>query len=124
MDHFPFVYQILVCSYDCDKGQTLRHRCAGVGFAENYTDALRQIEEKEGDDLECIEHLELIGDGDQNIIDIDPKWVPALIHDEDLFWGEDLSNPPSNLGLRRAGRIATEVHAKSYFQKKGKKNEP
>ena len=121
MNHYPFVYQIIVCYYDADKGQNLRHRCAGVGFADSYTDAVKQIEDSEGDDLECIEHVEMIGDRDQTLIEIDPKWVPDLIHNEDLFWGEDLSNPPTNYGLRRAKHTATEVYAKQYFQKKGEK---
>ena len=122
-NHYPFCYQILVSYYDADEGRNLRHRCAGVGFADSYIDAVAQIEEQEGEDLECIEHIEFIGERDQKLINIDPAWIPDLIHNEHLFWGEDLSNPPVNWGLREAKYINTEVYASEYFHKEAEKND-
>lgn len=78
-NHYPFVYQATVAWYD---GESNHYRIAGVGFCESFTDAVRQLEEKEGETLQCIEHLEIIGEKDETLIDIHPNWVRSLCEDD------------------------------------------
>lgn len=89
MNHFPFVYQATVYWYE--DGETSNYRIAGVGFCDSFTDAMRQIEEREGETLVSIEYLELIGERDETIIDIPPSWVKPLSETEVCDMWEDLT---------------------------------
>ena len=89
MNHFPFVYQATVFWYEDDKSSN--YRIAGLGFCEDFTDAMRQIEEREGDALVSIEYLELIGERDETIIDIPPAWVKPISETEVCDMWEDLT---------------------------------
>lgn len=78
--HFPYIYQATVCWYE--DGEAKHYRVAGLGFCEDFTDAMHQIEAREGDNLESIEHLELIGERDETIIEIPVKAVKDILeHD-------------------------------------------
>lgn len=78
-NQFAFVYQATVAWYDADEGKSCHYRIAGLGFCEDFTDAVRQIEEKEGNILESIEHIELLGEKGDTLIDIPSKFVRPLI---------------------------------------------
>ena len=79
-DHFPFVYQATLCWWDEETHSNKHYRIAGLGFCSSYTDAVAQIEKREGKDLESIEHVEIIGERDETIIEISPDWVPSFLH--------------------------------------------
>ena len=83
-NQFAFVYQATVAWYDADEGKSRHYRIAGLGFCTDFTDAVRQIEEKEGDTLESIEHLELLGDNGDTLIEIPSPWVKRLIDRDPL----------------------------------------
>lgn len=79
-NHYPFVYQATVFWCEPDDDYKVHHyRIAGLGFCDSYTDAVAQIEAREGEYLESIEHLELIGERDETIIEISPTWVRPII---------------------------------------------
>ena len=80
MPNYPFVYQATIAWYE--DGKSSHYRVAGVGFCSSFADATRQIEEREGENLESIEHLEMIGDRDETLIQIHPGWVRPLIDTE------------------------------------------
>ena len=79
-----FIYQATVCWYDEDDRKNHHYRIAGLGFCENFTDAIRQIEDYEGDNLESIEHLELLGEKGDSLIQIPSKCVRPIIENEAL----------------------------------------
>ena len=76
-NQFAFVYQATICWYE--DGESHHYRIAGLGFCTDFTDAVRQLEEKEGDTLESIEHIELLGEKGDTLIDIPSKFVRPLI---------------------------------------------
>lgn len=78
-NQFAFVYQATVAWYDIDEGKSCHYRIAGLGFCTDFTDAVHQIEEKEGDTLESIEHLEFLGEKGDTLIEIPSAWVKRLI---------------------------------------------
>lgn len=90
MNHYPFVYQATV--FWMDDNEPHNYRIAGVGFCEDFTDAMRQIEESEKDTLVSIEYLELIGDRDDNIIEIPPAWVKSLSQTEPWDMWEEIKH--------------------------------
>ena len=83
-NQFAFVYQATITWYDIDDGESRHYRIAGLGFCTDFTDAVRQIEEKEGDTLESIEHLELLGEKGDTIIEIPSAWVKRIIDRDPL----------------------------------------
>ena len=80
MAHYPFVFQATVGWME--DAEYKHYRIAGIGFCEDYTDAVRQIEAREGDCLDSIEHVEIIGERNDTIVEIDPDWVRPLIDTE------------------------------------------
>lgn len=76
---YPFIYQATVAWYETSEQKTHHYRIAGLGFCDSYTDAIQQIEKREGDTLESIEHLEIIGEKNETIIEIPPRLVRPLI---------------------------------------------
>lgn len=76
---YPFIYQATVAWYDNSEQKSYHYRIAGLGFCDSYTDAVRQIEEREGETLETIEHLEIIGEKGDTIIEIPPRLVRPII---------------------------------------------
>lgn len=70
-----FVYQATVAWYD---GESHHYRIAGLGFAEDFTDAVRQIEAREGETLETIEHIEFVTEKGEPLIEIPSKFVKPL----------------------------------------------
>jgi hypothetical protein len=81
-DRFAFIYQATVSWYE--DGESRRYRIAGLGFCSDFADAVHQIESKEGRDLESIEHLELLGEKNDTIIEIPPSIVKTII-DYDIY---------------------------------------
>lgn len=79
---FAFIYQATVCW--TEEGETRHYRIAGLGFCEDFTDAIRQIEASEGDALDSIEHLELLGEKGDSLIGIPSKCVRPIIEGEAL----------------------------------------
>ena len=73
---YPFIYQATICWYD---GESHHYRIAGLGFAKDFTDAISQIEEREAENLESIEHLEFIGEKDDTLIEISPSMVRPIL---------------------------------------------
>lgn len=78
--HYPFLFQATLCWYDEDIQSNKYYRIAGLGFCTGFADAVSQIEKREGNDLESIEHIELIGERDESIIEIHPDWVYSFLH--------------------------------------------
>lgn len=76
---YPFIYQATVAWYDNSEQKSHHYRIAGLGFCDSYTDAIQQIEEREGETLESIEHLEIIGEKGDTIIEISPRLVRSII---------------------------------------------
>ena len=81
-DRYAFIYQATVSWYE--EGESRRYRIAGLGFCSDFADAVHQIEAKEGRDLESIEHLELLGEKNDTIIEIPPTIVRTII-DYDIY---------------------------------------
>lgn len=79
---FAFIYQATVCW--AEDGKTHHYRIAGLGFCEDFTDAIRQIEAREGDNLDSIEHLELLGEKGDSLIEIPSKCVRPIIENKTL----------------------------------------
>ena len=65
---YPFIYQATISWYEISEHKSHHYRIAGLGFCDSYTDAIQQIEKREGDTLESIEHLEIIGEKNETII--------------------------------------------------------
>lgn len=76
---YPFIYQATVAWYDNSERESHHYRIAGLGFCASYADAIQQIEAREGETLESIEHLEIIGEKNETIIEIPPSLVRAII---------------------------------------------
>lgn len=76
---YPFIYQATIAWYDNSEQKSHHYRIAGLGFCDSYTDAVQQIEEREGETLESIEHLEIIGEKGDTIIEISPRLVRPII---------------------------------------------
>lgn len=79
---YPFIYQATVLWIE--DNETHHYRIAGLGFCEDYVDAVAQIEKREGENLESIEHLEIIGEKGDTIIEIPPNFVRPLIEHDPL----------------------------------------
>ena len=78
--NYPFVYKATLIWNDGPPDFEVHHyRTAGVGFCEDFTDAMRQIESRESDALESIEHLELLEECNEKIIEVPSAWIKALI---------------------------------------------
>lgn len=90
--HYPFVYQAIISWYSEEIRSNKMYRIAGVGFCESLADAASQIEKYEGENLLCIEHLEIIGDPDENLIEIPPRLVETLIHTDSFNMMQPLNS--------------------------------
>lgn len=78
--YYPFLYQATLCWYDEDTQSNKHYRIAGLGFCTGFADAVSQLEKREGNYLETIEHIELIGERNESIIEIHPDWVYSFLH--------------------------------------------
>ena len=79
---YPFIYQATVFWIEGD--EACHYRIAGLGFCEDYVDAVAQIEKREGENLESIEHLEMIGQKGETLIEIPPNLVKLIIEHDPL----------------------------------------
>ena len=93
MKSFPFIYEVTLFWYDYEEkvGHTLK--TAGVGSCINYTNAMKQIEDKYGEELVSIERLESIGEYEntpQTIIPIKTEWVQNFIKENNFDWQKEV----------------------------------
>ena len=91
MRSFPFLFEVTIFWYDDGekKGHTEKH--AGVGSCNSFTDAMRQIEQKYGEEIVSIDNLTSIGEyenTEQTIIPIKKEWVSNFINEDSMLWNE------------------------------------
>ena len=92
MKSFPFIYEVTLSWYDNEKRIGHILKVAGVGSCTNYTNAMKQIEDKYGDELASIERLESIGEYEstpQTVIPIKREWVQSFIKEDNFNWQEE-----------------------------------
>lgn len=93
MKHYPFVYQATVGWFEDEETPNIhfvKYRIAGVGFCKSFTDAASQIETREGENLVSIDHIELIGEEDETLIEIPSTWVRPLIETDSWNYMEEV----------------------------------
>lgn len=61
---YPFTYVVIYYYYDEDTKKNKYFREAGIGFAENYAEAARMLEDTFGEDLVRIVNIFLMESGD------------------------------------------------------------
>lgn len=78
---YPFHYEVIVLD---PTNQTPKHfRESGMGFCENYTEAMNHIENFYGDDLIAVKHLELLEEN--NLIILPKQYINDYVKDDFPF---------------------------------------
>lgn len=93
MRSFPFLFEVTTCWYDDEEKQCYTEKHAGVGSCNSFTDAMRQIEQKYGEEIVSIDNLTSIGeyeDTEQTIIPIKKIWVSNFINEDSMLWKEEV----------------------------------
>ena len=91
MKSFPFLFEVTIFWYDNDEKKGHTEKYAGVGSCNSFTDAMRQIEQKYGEEIVSIDNLTSIGEceyTEQTIIPIKKEWVSNFINEDSMFWNE------------------------------------
>lgn len=91
---FPFVFEATIFWYDDIERVAHTEKVAGVGSCTDFTNAMKQIEQRYKDELVSIERLESIGEQElfkQTIIPIKREWVSSFIEEDGFFdWVEEI----------------------------------
>lgn len=91
---FPFIFEATIFWYDDIERKGHTEKVAGVGSCTDFTDAMKQIEQKYRNELVSIERLESIGEQESSkktIIPIKREWVSSFIEEDGYFnWVEEI----------------------------------
>jgi len=90
---FPFIFEATIFWYDDIERKGHTEKVAGVGSCTDFTNAMKQIEQRYKNELVSIERLESIGEQEpfkQTIIPIKREWVSSFVEEDCFDWVEEI----------------------------------